>query len=87
MALQHFVGRIFSFLIFYTVGRTPWTGDQPVARPLPAHRIAQTQNEGTQTCMLKVGFEPTTPVFDPANTVHASDPAATMVASVHDAKT
>jgi hypothetical protein len=24
---------------FYTVGRTPLTGDQPVARPLPTHRI------------------------------------------------
>jgi hypothetical protein len=24
----------FSFLILYTVGKTPWTGDQPVARPL-----------------------------------------------------
>jgi hypothetical protein len=33
----------FSFLIPYTVGRTPWTGDQPVARPLPAHRTTQTQ--------------------------------------------
>jgi hypothetical protein len=30
-------GRFFSFLIFYTVGMTPWTGDQPIARPLPAH--------------------------------------------------
>jgi hypothetical protein len=30
-------GSYFSFLSFYTVGRTPWTGDQPVARPLPAH--------------------------------------------------
>jgi hypothetical protein len=29
---------------FYTVGRTPWTGDQPVARPLPTHRTTQTQN-------------------------------------------
>jgi hypothetical protein len=29
---------LFSFLIFYTVGRTPWTGDQPVARSLPEHR-------------------------------------------------
>jgi hypothetical protein len=27
-----------SLLIIYTVGRTPWTGDQPVARPLPTHR-------------------------------------------------
>jgi hypothetical protein len=30
---------VFSFLILYTVGRTPWTGDQPVARPLATHRI------------------------------------------------
>jgi hypothetical protein len=30
-------GRFFSFLI-YTVGRTPWMGDQPVSRPLPTHR-------------------------------------------------
>jgi hypothetical protein len=26
------IGRFFSFVILYTVGRTPWTGDQPVAR-------------------------------------------------------
>jgi hypothetical protein len=30
------LGRFFSFLIIYTVGRNPWTGDQPDARPLPA---------------------------------------------------
>jgi hypothetical protein len=37
-------GLFFSFVIFfYTDGRTPWTSDQPVARPLPAHRTAQTQ--------------------------------------------
>jgi hypothetical protein len=29
------LGRFFSFLILYRVGRTPWTEDQPVARPLP----------------------------------------------------
>jgi hypothetical protein len=28
------LGRFFSFSILDTVGRTPWTGDQPVARPL-----------------------------------------------------
>jgi hypothetical protein len=33
------LGSIFSFLILHTVGRTPWTGDQPVARPLPTHGI------------------------------------------------
>jgi hypothetical protein len=41
MALQPFVGPwpLFGFLILYTVGRTRWTGDQPVARPLPVYRI------------------------------------------------
>jgi hypothetical protein len=50
MALQPFVGpwplRQFRNL-FYTDGRTPWTGDQPVARPLPTHRTTQTQNKRT----------------------------------------
>jgi hypothetical protein len=40
---------IFQFLNLYTIGRTPWAGDQPVARPLPTHGIAQTQNKRTQT--------------------------------------
>jgi hypothetical protein len=43
------LGRCFSFLILYAVGRTPWTGDQPVARPLPTHRTTQEQNNRTQT--------------------------------------
>jgi hypothetical protein len=30
---------------FYTDGRTPWTVDQPVARPFPTHRTTQTQNK------------------------------------------
>jgi hypothetical protein len=40
IALQLFIGpwQIFCFLIFYTVGRTPWRGDQPVARPPPTHK-------------------------------------------------
>jgi hypothetical protein len=28
---------LFQFLNLYIVGRSPWTGDQPVARPLPTH--------------------------------------------------
>jgi hypothetical protein len=36
------LGRFFSFLILYTVGSTPWTGDQSFARPLPK------QNKRTQ---------------------------------------
>jgi hypothetical protein len=31
-------------LILNTVGRTPCTGDQPVARPLPTHITTQTHN-------------------------------------------
>jgi hypothetical protein len=33
------LGRFFSFFILYTVGRTPWMGDQSVARPQHKHRI------------------------------------------------
>jgi hypothetical protein len=39
------LGGLFSFLIFDTVCRTPWTGDQPFAKPLSAHRTTQTQNK------------------------------------------
>jgi hypothetical protein len=74
------------FLILYTVGRTPWTGDQPVARPLPKHRIPQTQNKRTQTYMPPVGFEPTITVLERAKTVLALDLAATRSTSaVHKA--
>jgi hypothetical protein len=41
MALQPFVGPwpLLQFLnLFYTGGRTPWTSDQTVARPLPTHK-------------------------------------------------
>jgi hypothetical protein len=40
--------RFFGVLIFYTVGRTPWTGDRSFARPLPKHRTTRTQNKLTQ---------------------------------------
>jgi hypothetical protein len=50
MAVQPFVGpwQFFRFLILYTVDRTPWMGDQPVARPLPTPRTTQAQNKRTQ---------------------------------------
>jgi hypothetical protein len=78
MALQLFVGLrpVFQFLNLYTVGRTPWTGDQPVARPLPTHRTTQTQNKRTQTSMPRVEFER-------AKTVHSLDSAATVIGTVH----
>jgi hypothetical protein len=70
---------LLQFLNLYTVGRTPWTGDQPIARPLPTHRTTQTQNKRTQTSMPRVRFEPTIPVFQRAKTVHALGHAATVV--------
>jgi hypothetical protein len=34
-----YLGRFFKFLNQYTLGRTHWTGDQAVGRPLPTHGI------------------------------------------------
>jgi hypothetical protein len=76
----------FQFLNLYTVGSTPWTGDQPDARPLliHVHRTTQTQNKRTQTFMPLVGLEPTTPVFERTKTVHALYRAATVIGSGRD---
>jgi hypothetical protein len=73
------LGRFFSFLILYTVGGFPWTGDQPVARLLLESRITQTQNKRTQTSMPWVGFEPTIPALQRATKVRALDSAATEI--------
>jgi hypothetical protein len=72
------LGPFFSFSVLYTVGRTPWTGDQPVARPLSTHRTTQTQNKSTKTYtnMPREGFEPVIPAFQLVKTVHALDRAA-----------
>jgi hypothetical protein len=40
---------LFQFPDLFTIGRTPWTSDQPTARPLPKHRTAQTQNKHIYT--------------------------------------
>jgi hypothetical protein len=73
------LGCFFSYLILYTVGRIPWTGDQLVARPLPTQKTTQTQNKHTQTSMPRKGFEPTIPIFERPKSVHASDRAATVI--------
>jgi hypothetical protein len=81
VVLQPFVGPwpLLQFRkLFYVVGRTPWTSDQPVARPLPTHRTTQTQNKCTQTSMPWVGFEPTIPMSERAKTVYALDRTATV---------
>jgi hypothetical protein len=83
VALQTFIGPwpLFQFLNLYTASRTALTGYQHVARPLPAHRTAYTQNKRTQTSMSQVGFELTIPVFEWAKTVYALDRAATVISA------
>jgi hypothetical protein len=67
-----------SFLIH--TGRTPWTGNQPVTRPLTnteqhKHRI------NIQTSMPRVGFEPTISAFERSKTVHVLEAATTVKGS------
>jgi hypothetical protein len=60
-----------------TVGMTPWTGDQPIARPLlnaGKHR----HNKCGQTTVPHVGFESTIPIFERAKIFHALDLVATV---------
>jgi hypothetical protein len=78
---NYFVGpcSLLSVLILYTIGRTPWMGDQLVAWPLPAHRTTQTQNEHTQISMSWVGFETTTTALERAKTARALDRPATVI--------
>jgi hypothetical protein len=83
------------YLLLYSPSVGPWPffsftlsvgllgrGDQAVARPLPAHRTAQTQNKRTQTSMPQVGFESTISIFERAKTVHALDSAAAVIGVV-----
>jgi hypothetical protein len=72
-------GSFLRFLMLYTVCRNPWAEDQPVARPVPTHRTAQTHNKRKQISMHRVGFEPTISAFERAKTVHALDSAATLI--------
>jgi hypothetical protein len=51
----------------------------PVARPLHRHRATQTQNKHTQTSMHRVGFEPTTPVYERVTTIYALGHVATVI--------
>jgi hypothetical protein len=69
-------GLFFSFMIIFTDGRTPWTSDQHVARPLPKCRTTQTQNKHIHTPTPCVGFEPTIPASERAKTVYGLDRSA-----------
>jgi hypothetical protein len=86
MSVQPFVGPwpLFQFRNPKRVGRTPRTGDQPVARPLPTHRTAQTQNNCKQTSMHWLGFETTSPMYEQAKIVQGLDRAATVIGQIDD---
>jgi hypothetical protein len=75
MALDLF----FSFLILYTVGRTPWKWGISPSQGVYLQMTTQTQNKLTQTSMPRVGFEPKIPVFERAKAIHALDPATTVI--------
>jgi hypothetical protein len=81
MALQPFVGPwpLFQFLNLYTVGRTPWTEDQPVARPLPIQGTTQTQNKRTQYNHAWSGIRTHYPRVRAGKRVHALDRGATVI--------
>jgi hypothetical protein len=70
------IGLISQFFYHFTDGRTPWTGHQLVARPLPKHRITQTQNKHIHIpnihalCGIRAS--------ERVKTVHALDRSATV---------
>jgi hypothetical protein len=73
-------GRLFSFLILYTVGTTPWMGIGP-SQGRYLHTEQHKQNKHTETSMPRVGFEPTTPVSEQAMTVLIYSGSAVCIAS------
>jgi hypothetical protein len=51
-------GRFFSLWIFYTVGRSPWTGDQPIAMLLlhtGQHKHRLNRTEYSQDYLKRIG--------------------------------
>jgi hypothetical protein len=44
------VSRGFNLWIYQTIGRTPWTGDRPDARPLPTQDKTTQRNADTHPC-------------------------------------
>jgi hypothetical protein len=63
----------------FTIGSTPWTCDQPVARSLPKHRTAQTQNKRiyyTLNIHSQGGIRTHNHGLRAIETVHASDRSA-----------
>jgi hypothetical protein len=80
----------FLFPDLFTIGRTPWTCDQPVAKPLPKHRTAQTQNKHiyyTLNINAQGGIQTRNHGLRAIETVHAWDRSATATGRMHSLAT
>jgi hypothetical protein len=66
----------------FTAGRTPWTSDQPVARPLPTDRTTQTQHKHIPNMRVLLGFESMISASERAKTLRALDRTATVTGSL-----
>jgi hypothetical protein len=66
--------------LIHTDGRTPWTSDQPIARPLPKHRATQTQNKHIHTPNIHAlsGIRTHVPSVLASKISYALDRAATV---------
>jgi hypothetical protein len=82
MALQPFVGPwpLLQFRhFFYTDGRTTWTSDQPVARPLPKHRTTQHRINAHTDIHALSGIRTQDPTFERTKRVHVLHRASTVI--------
>jgi hypothetical protein len=74
-------GLLFSFVIFFTQdGRTPWTGDQPVARPLPTQRTTQTEQTRART---HTHIHPLSGIWTHVPSVRASEDSSCLTPRGH----
>jgi hypothetical protein len=72
------LGRFFSFLVYMQSAGL-------LGREISRRKAATyTQNKRTQTSTSRLGFEPTTPVFERAKTVHALDSVTNVVGPIID---
>jgi hypothetical protein len=75
------LGGFFSFLIYTQLVGLFGRGIGP-SQGHYLHTEQHKQNKRTQTSMPGVGFEPMTPLFERAKTVHALDGEATVIGSL-----
>jgi hypothetical protein len=77
----HETFRFTSVTLSRTVGRTPWTRDQLVARPLPVHKHRKSRTTQTLNIHALSGIRTHGSASTRAKTVHALDRWATVTGS------